>query len=71
MMKNRKCIINPRALECPIDFSSLKIGNEDITFSNSAKNLGVIITNKKCMDDHITNVCKSSFFSRFWSQAKS
>ena len=60
--KTEILFINPREFECPIDFTSLKIGNEDITFSNSAKNLGVTITNNLCMDDQITNVCKSVFF---------
>ena len=60
--KTEILFINPRGFECPIDCTSLKIGNEDITFSNSAKNLGVTITNKLCMDDHITNVCKSVYF---------
>ena len=56
--KTEILFINPREHECPSTYTSLKIGNEEIQFSNSAKNLGVTISDKLCMNNYITNVCR-------------
>ena len=59
--KTEVLFINPREHECPSTYTSLKIGNEEIQFSYSAKNLGVTISDNLCMNNHITNVCRSAY----------
>ena len=61
--KTEILFINPKELVCPItDNNSLRIGNECVKYSDSARNLGVTINNRLSMDDHINNVCKSVYF---------
>ena len=59
--KTEVLLLNPRSLEVPKQINSIKIGKEEIEFSESAKNLGVVINNTLSMHDHIINVCKSMY----------
>ena len=43
-------------------FEQIKVGNDLISFSPSAPNLGVIMDEILSCDDHVVKVCKSSFF---------
>ena len=54
-------LLNPRSFEVPKQFHSIKIGDEIIKFSESAKNLGVVINNTLSMHENINNVCKSLY----------
>ena len=40
----------------------LRIGNASISFSKSARNLGVTITSDLSMDDHVNSICRSAYF---------
>ena len=41
---------------------NLRIGNANISFSKSARNLGVTITSDLSMDDHVNSICRSAYF---------
>ena len=41
----------------------MHVGNVDVTFSHSARNLGYTISNTMSLDAHITNVCRSAYFA--------
>ena len=59
--KTEVLLLNPRSFEVPVQYTSIRIGEENIEFSESAKNLGVVINNTLSMHDNITNVCKSMY----------
>jgi len=46
----------------PPVFQSLSVGLEHVTASSSAKSLGVIFDEHMSFDDHVSNICKASFF---------
>ena len=52
-------LINPKNFN--IDVSCLNIGSESVTFSDSAKNLGVYIDKDLNMNCHVTNLCKAVY----------
>ena len=41
--------------------SSILVGNSDITFSDSARNLGFILSSDMSLDQHITHICRSAY----------
>ena len=41
--------------------SSILVGNADITFSDSARNLGFILSSDMSLDQHITHICRSAY----------
>ena len=41
--------------------SSILVGNADITFSDSARNLGFILSSDMSLDQHITHICHSAY----------
>ena len=43
-------------------FEQIKVGNDVISFSTLASNLGVIMDETLFYDDHVKKVCRSSFF---------
>ena len=55
LMKSKKITL---PLSSP---ASISVGQSDIPFSHSAKNLGVTLTSDMSMDNHVGNVCKSAF----------
>ena len=57
--KTEIILCNPKHYD--IDCNELIIGNEKISFSNSAKNLGVYLDNDLSMNCHITNICRSVY----------
>ena len=57
--KTEIMLLNPKKYQ--IHINSLSIGEETITFSKFAKNLGVYFNDNLTMDCHITNLCKSVY----------
>ena len=57
--KTEIMLINPKKYD--IDVNNVVIGNDSIPFSNSAKNLGVYISNDLSMQCHVTNICKAVY----------
>ena len=57
--KTEAILINPKNFK--INSNSLKIGNEEVTFANSAKNLGVFIDADLSMSSHISNLSKTLY----------
>ena len=57
--KTEAIFINPRNFK--INCNSLMIGNENVTFAKSAKNLGVFIDADLSMSSHISNLSKSVY----------
>jgi hypothetical protein len=45
-----------------IKFLSIRIGNENVNVTNSARNLGVVMDNLLNMENHVTSVCKSCYY---------
>ena len=45
----------------PIDF--LTFSDFDIPLSSTARNIGVVFDEKLSLENHITSICKSSFFT--------
>ena len=41
--------------------SAVRVGNSEIAFSSSARNLGFRISNDLSVDDHVTHVCRSAY----------
>ncbi|KAK7115244.1 hypothetical protein V1264_001155 [Littorina saxatilis] len=42
--------------------SSVQVGNTDISFSSSARNLGFTISSDMTLNKHISNICRSAYF---------
>ena len=42
--------------------SSLRVGDSDISFVQSARNLGFTVTSDMSLDKHISNTCRSAYF---------
>ena len=42
--------------------SSVQVGNTDISFSSSARNLGYTISSDMSLNKHISNICRSAYF---------
>jgi len=42
--------------------TSIRVGDTDICFSSSARNLGFTITSDMTLDKHISNICRSAYF---------
>ena len=57
--KTEIMLINPKKYD--IDVTDITIGSDSIGFSQSAKNLGVFISNDLSMDCHVTNLCKAVY----------
>ena len=57
--KTEVVLINPKNYD--VNISSLKIGDEDIVFSDKAKNLGVYLDKDLTMNIQITNVSKAIY----------
>ena len=57
--KTEIMLLNPKNYQINID--SLSVGDEIISFSKFAKNLGVYFNENLSMDCHITNLCKSIY----------
>ena len=43
--------------------SSIHVGNVEVSFSASARNLGYFISDNMSIDAHVTNVCRSAYFA--------
>ena len=43
--------------------SALQVGNAEVSFSASARNLGYTISDTMSLDAHVTNVCRSAYFA--------
>ena len=43
--------------------SSILVGNSDISFSSSARNLGYMISNDMTLDNHITHICRTAYIA--------
>jgi len=41
--------------------TSLQVGNSDIQFTPSARNLGYILSNNMSLDKHISHICRSAY----------
>ena len=57
--KTEAVLINPKNFE--INCNGLVIGNENVTFANSATNLGVTIDSDLSMSSHISNLSRSVY----------
>ena len=57
--KTEALFINPKKFK--INCKGLMIGNENVTFSNTAKNLGVFIDADLSMSSHISSISKSVY----------
>ena len=57
--KTEAIFVNPKNFK--INCNSLMIGNENVTFAKSAKNLGVFIDADLSMSSHISNLSKSVY----------
>ena len=42
--------------------TSIRVGDADVHFSSSARNLGFIITSDMTLDKHISNTCRSAYY---------
>ena len=41
--------------------TSIQVGNADVPFSSSCRNLGFTVTDNMSLDKHVTNICKSAY----------
>ena len=57
--KTEVVLVNPKKYD--VNISSLKIGDEDIIFSDKAKNLGVFLDKDLTMNFHIINLSKAIY----------
>ena len=57
--KTEIMLCNPKKYN--IDVKQISIGNETISFSKSAKNLGIYLSDDLSMDCHITNLCRAVY----------
>lgn len=54
---------NPRSFPCHEMPSYLRVGEFEVSFSDSARDLGYTITDTMSLDAHITNVCRSAYLA--------
>ena len=57
--KTEIIICNPKKFDIPIN--NIQCGDETICFSNSGKNLGVILDDKLSMSEHILSISRSIY----------
>ena len=56
---------------CPTPSDSITLGSQNIPFSDSAKNLGVILDSNLSMKKHVIKICQTAYFelkSRFLTE---
>ena len=52
-------LINPKKYD--VSVNNISIGNDNVDFSESAKNLGVYISEDLYMNCRVTNLCKAVY----------
>ena len=57
--KTEALLVNPKKYQ--VDVSHFSIGDEDVVFTNAAKNLGFYIDEDLSMNSHITNLSKAVY----------
>ena len=60
--KTEFLIITSSFLKQSIDDLNIMVGDSNVVSSNSTRNLGVIFDKCIKLDDHISSVCKSTYF---------
>ena len=58
--KTEVLLIHPKH-STNLKLSSLSVGDSKISFTNEARNLGVLFTDTMNMNKHISNICKSAY----------
>jgi hypothetical protein len=61
--KTEILLITSPHLRHKVDITSLHIGEADVSFSASARNIGVTFDNSLSMEAHVTTVCRSIFMN--------
>jgi len=52
-----------RSFSSSVKPSSIHVGNADVLFSSSARNLGFIMSDTMSLETHITNICRSAYIA--------
>lgn len=54
---------NTRSFKCCSKPDSVRVGDIDISFAHSARNLGFILSDDMSLDAHVTNICRAAYIA--------
>ena len=60
--KTEAILFRKKSTDSSVLPKSIKICNSDISFSDSARNLGFIVSSDMSLDKHVSQVCRSAYF---------